>query len=70
MATTIAAAELIRCAGCAAEKKTKATAKGLLRVPMGWKRHNAQTWCAKCWAERYVLSGGDIWPCADSPRRR
>lgn len=53
--TTLSAAELIRCAGCAAEKKTKATAKGLLRVPMGWKRHNAQTWCAKCWAERYVL---------------
>ena len=46
---------IIQCDFCSETRKTSATLKGMARLPPGWKRHNEQNSCAKCWSERYVL---------------
>lgn len=44
----------MKCHKCSKEVKTKPTAHGE-RLPKGWKRHNEQTHCDKCWRTMYVL---------------
>lgn len=53
--TTTADRIAIRCAGCGKEQAVKPTAKGMARVPRGWKRHAEQIWCGACWGEQYML---------------
>ena len=45
----------IHCDFCEACCSTSITARGLSRLPSGWKRHDAQTYCKTCWRDRYVL---------------
>jgi len=50
-----AEATCIACSKCGASRDAKATSKGKARLPRGWKRHNEQAYCPKCWGERFVL---------------
>lgn len=45
----------IRCHSCAAERDTRLTQTGDLRLPRGWKRLNSEPVCEKCWNARFVL---------------
>ncbi len=46
--------ESLRCSGCQAERGAKPTAKGTLRLPVGWKRQGDRTYCPACWRKNYV----------------
>jgi len=45
----------LHCGTCGRAHKTKATPKGNPRTPPGWKHHEENYYCPKCWGERYVL---------------
>jgi hypothetical protein len=47
--------ETITCSRCAESSRTKPTAGGMARLPIGWKRHQDQAWCAACWNQAFVL---------------
>lgn len=51
----IAADQVIVCSQCSTNRKAKPTSRGLLRVPMGWKRLGESVYCAMCWRKRYRL---------------
>lgn len=60
MASVILDREAIRCGGCGLERETKPTAKGLLRLPSGWKRRpdpdgGGAVLCGGCWKKLYRL---------------
>ncbi len=43
------------CTQCRSERQTKLTATGQERLPAGWKRTDAGTFCAMCWGKQYIL---------------
>jgi hypothetical protein len=45
----------MNCVHCKTQVDAKATKAGNERLPRGWKRHNGQASCAKCWSERFIL---------------
>lgn len=45
----------MKCDCCGKVVETKADARGTVRIPKGWKRHQERLHCQQCWGERYVL---------------
>lgn len=45
----------IACGRCGREVQTRPTAKGLARLPRGWRRHQETVWCDACWRGAFVL---------------
>jgi hypothetical protein len=43
------------CSDCGSARSTSLTAKGALRLPMGWKRCGDRVYCGKCWRKHYII---------------
>ena len=47
--------ETIRCGLCPREQVAKPAKKGDVKLPAGWKRHDAKIYCRDCWKASFVL---------------